>query len=68
MITPQIKEVVPAPPSVNSGKLLDVARRREIDVVVMWRLNRWGRPLADLAVSLQELSVWVWDSCHSLKR
>ena len=36
---------------VNSGvvrreareKLLDAARRREIDVVLVWRLDRWGR-------------------------
>src|SRR5436309_10597616 len=24
-------------------KLLDAARRREIDVVLVWRLDRWGR-------------------------
>src|SRR5689334_24886767 len=36
---------------VNSGavrreareKLLEAARRREIDVVLVWRLDRWGR-------------------------
>ena len=30
-------------------KLLDAARRREIDVVVVWRLDRWGRSVADHA-------------------
>src|SRR5205823_13921607 len=25
-------------------KLLEAARRREIDVVLVWRLDRWGRP------------------------
>ena len=29
-------------------KLLDAARRREIDVVLVWRLDRWGRSVADL--------------------
>src|SRR5271170_5350251 len=29
-------------------KLLDAARRREIDVVLGWRLDRWGRSVADL--------------------
>jgi putative DNA-invertase from lambdoid prophage Rac len=32
------------------------ARRRQIDAVVVWRLDRWGRSLADLVVTLQELS------------
>lgn len=28
-------------------KLLDAARRRDIDVIVVWRLDRWGRSIAD---------------------
>lgn len=35
--------------------LLDAARRREIDVVLVWRLDRWGRSVADLVATLQEL-------------
>src|SRR5271157_4479267 len=35
-------------------KLLDAARRREIDVVLVWRLDRWGRSVADLLATLQE--------------
>ena len=31
------------------------ARRREIDAIVVWRLDRWGRSLADLVRTLQEL-------------
>lgn len=37
-------------------ELLKAARRREIDVIVVWRLDRWGRSLADLATTLKELS------------
>ena len=36
-------------------KVLDAARRREIDVVLVWRLDRWGRSVADLLATLQEL-------------
>jgi DNA invertase Pin-like site-specific DNA recombinase len=35
--------------------LLEAARRREIDVVLVWRLDRWGRSVADLLTTLQEL-------------
>lgn len=31
------------------------ARRREVDVVLVWRLYRWGRSVADLVSTLQEL-------------
>ena len=37
-------------------KLLDAARRRELDVVLVWRLDRWGRSLVDLVVTLKELA------------
>lgn len=55
-ITMQIKEV-------GSGasqrqlreKLIEAARRRDIDVVLVWRLDRWGRSVADLLATLQEL-------------
>ena len=49
---------------VNSGaarreareKVLEAARRREIDVVLVWRLDRWGRSVTDLLATLQELN------------
>src|SRR5260370_15162665 len=55
-ITIQVKEV-------GSGaserqlreKLLEAARRRQIDVVLVWRLDRLGRSVADLLATLQEL-------------
>jgi putative DNA-invertase from lambdoid prophage Rac len=37
-------------------KLLDAARRREIDIVLVWRLDRWGRSLPDLVTTLEELN------------
>jgi DNA invertase Pin-like site-specific DNA recombinase len=48
---------------VNSGaakrehreKLLEAARRREIDIVLVWRLDRWGRSVTDMLSTLQEL-------------
>src|SRR3954469_21681317 len=36
-------------------KLLEAPRRREIDVVLVWRLDRWGRSVTDLLATLQEL-------------
>ena len=56
MIAMQVREV-------NSGaarrealqRLLEAARRREIDLVLVWRLDRWGRSVTDLPATLQEL-------------
>ena len=36
-------------------ELLKTARRREIDAIVVWRLDRWGRSLVDLVSTLGEL-------------
>jgi DNA invertase Pin-like site-specific DNA recombinase len=36
--------------------LMKAARRREIDAVLVWRLDRWGRSLSDLVVSLKDLT------------
>jgi len=44
-----------APKRETREKLLGSARRREIDVVLVWRLDRWGRSVADLLATLQEL-------------
>ncbi len=37
-------------------ELLKLARRRKVDAIIVWRLDRWGRSLADLIVSLRELT------------
>jgi DNA invertase Pin-like site-specific DNA recombinase len=36
-------------------RLMQAARRREIDGVLVWRLDRWGRSVTDLLATLQEL-------------
>lgn len=36
-------------------EIVRAARRKEIDVVLVWRLDRWGRSVADLAVTMKEL-------------
>jgi DNA invertase Pin-like site-specific DNA recombinase len=54
MITLQVREV-------NSGaakrkareRWLNAARRREIDIVLVWRLDRWGRSVTDLLATLE---------------
>src|SRR5690349_2532471 len=46
---------------VNSGavrreareKVIEAARRRDIDLVLVWRLDRWGRSVMDLLATLQ---------------
>ena len=37
-------------------ELLRAARRREIDSILVWKLDRWGRSLPDLVVTLRELN------------
>jgi DNA invertase Pin-like site-specific DNA recombinase len=55
-IAAQIKEVGSgASQRELRATLLASARRREIDVVLVWRLDRWGRSVADLVSTLQEL-------------
>ncbi len=36
-------------------RLMEAARRREIDIVLVWKLDRWGRSVTDLLATLQEL-------------
>jgi putative DNA-invertase from lambdoid prophage Rac len=56
MVALQVREVNSgAPRREVREKLLDAARRREIDVVLVWRLDRWGCSVTDLLATLQEL-------------
>src|SRR5260370_42032470 len=36
--------------------LLAAVRRRELDAIIVWRLDRWGRSRADLILTLKELT------------
>src|SRR3984957_17491644 len=56
IIVAQIKEVGSgAAQRELRATLIAAARRREIDVVLVCRLDRWGRSVADLVSTLQEL-------------
>jgi putative DNA-invertase from lambdoid prophage Rac len=37
-------------------RLVDAAKRREVDAIVVWRLDRWGRSVADLVTTLHDLT------------
>jgi len=55
-ITMQMKEVGSgASERQMREKLIEAARRRELDVVLVWRLDRWGRSVTDLLATLQDL-------------
>jgi DNA invertase Pin-like site-specific DNA recombinase len=37
-------------------ELIAAARRRELDAILVWKLDRWGRAVTDLVATLHELS------------
>lgn len=37
-------------------EILKLARQRKIDVIIVWRLDRWGRSVSDLIGTLRELT------------
>lgn len=56
MIALQIREVGSGAAKREArDKVLEAARRREIDVILVWRLDRGGRSVTDLLTTLQEL-------------
>ena len=36
-------------------RLLKLCRKREVDIVIVWKLDRWGRSVSDIVSTLQEL-------------
>jgi putative DNA-invertase from lambdoid prophage Rac len=57
LIVKQVEDVVSgASVRPRRDELVKAARRREIDLVLVWRLDRWGRSLIDLINTLQELT------------
>jgi DNA invertase Pin-like site-specific DNA recombinase len=56
-------EVVQTIKEVGSGanqrpqraELIKQCRKRQIDIVIVWKLDRWGRSVSDVVTSLQEL-------------
>jgi putative DNA-invertase from lambdoid prophage Rac len=56
MIAMQVREVGSGAEQRQAReRLIEAAHRREIDVVLVWRLDRWGRSVTDLLATLQEL-------------
>jgi len=52
----QVKETGPGASARElREQIVEAARRRDIDVVLVWRLDRWGRSVTDLLATLQEL-------------
>jgi len=56
-------EIIVSAKDVNGGtkhrpkreELIRMAKQRKLDVIVVWRLDRWGRSLSDLTTTLEEL-------------
>jgi predicted site-specific integrase-resolvase len=60
IIAMQVKEVGSGATQCQlRDKLLEAARRREIDVVLVWRLDRWGRSVTDLLATLRSCDGWT---------
>src|SRR5665648_89514 len=36
--------------------IIKLARQRKIDVVIVWKLDRWGRSVSDVTSTLEELT------------
>jgi len=55
-LTSEVQEVGSGAKSrLKREELLQMAKRREIDAILVWKLDRFGRSLADLVTTLNEL-------------
>jgi DNA invertase Pin-like site-specific DNA recombinase len=53
----QIEDIGPeAAEHPRRAELMELAHRRELDIVLVWRLDRWCCSMADLVLTLQELN------------
>ena len=53
----EVKEIGPgAEIREKRQELIRAALRREIDVIIVWKLDRWGRSIIDLISSLKDLT------------
>ena len=39
-------------------EIIEMARKGKIDVVIVWKLNRWGRSTVDIMLTIHELMAW----------
>lgn len=40
------------------NEIIELAKRSKIDVVIVWKLNRWGRDTIDILMTINELLAW----------
>jgi putative DNA-invertase from lambdoid prophage Rac len=56
-ITLEVQEISSGAKKLPKRELImSAAKRRDIDVVIVWKLDRWGRSVTDLFTSLNELT------------
>ena len=44
------------------NRLMEAARRRAVDAIVCWKIDRWGRSMPGFVGSVQELVPWEYVS------
>jgi putative DNA-invertase from lambdoid prophage Rac len=40
------------------AEIIEMAKKGKIDVVIVWKLNRWGRDTTDILLTINELMAW----------
>ena len=55
-VTHELDEIGPgAKQRPQRAKLMHLCRKREVDLVLVWKLDRWGRSVSDVVSTLEEL-------------